>query len=355
MNDPPVKPTMVAIFDSEKNLKILREFFDYVVFGVLDNITTNLTPEESQLMKDEIFPHFKNYLERKGSKSQFQKNVDKMLSRLKLDETLRAYVSSVFETFASQLCSALEDTEEKLVPEDLKRLTEEYIVVRWFDKQVLDSAYRILTLDSVSFSEALETRGMILELFKSFISGGVSFEETSQALKKMLEHYSRREVVLGVTSLILAAMETIKTLNTNKVAEYAKKEPKTISSPVSSFLPPSSKKGVLFDWFRRDIVSPALKNLAANGVLDEKQELEKGITESFMLLVDKVLTLKDFEKRIVSLIKPEIKSEPARTHVAASLISMAELVSEEAEEDSSLEEFIEFIETRKREISRIYG
>jgi uncharacterized membrane-anchored protein YjiN (DUF445 family) len=326
-----------------------------VVFGVLDNITTNLTLEESQLMKDKIFPHFKSYLERKSSKSQFQSKIDEILSKLKLDETLRVYISSVFETFASQLSSELEESEEKIDPEDLKRLTEEYIVVRWFDRQVLDSAYRILTLDSVSYSEALETRGKILELFKSFISGDVSFEETSQALEKMLEHYSRKEVVLGVSSLVLAAMETIKTLNTNKVAEYAKKEPKTINPPVSSFLPPSSKRGILFDWFRRDIVSPALKNLAANGILDEKQELEKGITESFMLLVDKVLTFNDFEKRITSLIKPEIKSEPARTHVAASLISMAELVYEEAEEDPSLEEFIEFIETRQREISRIYG
>nr|MDO8081549.1 hypothetical protein [Candidatus Freyarchaeota archaeon] len=346
---------MAIIFDSEKNLKILREFFDYVVFGVLDNITINLTLEESQLMNDKIFPHFKGYVERKISKSQFQSKVGKILSRFKLDETLRYYISSVFETFASQLCSELEEAESKLAPEDLKRLTEEYVVTRWFDKQVLESAYRILTLDSVSYSEALETRGKILELFKSFISGDLSFEEASQALGKMLEHYSRREVVLGVSSLVLAAMATIKTLNTNKVAEYVKKEPKTISPPVSSFLPPSSRKSILFNWFRKDIVNPALKNLAANGILDEKQELEKGITESFMLLVDKVLTFNDFEKRIVSLIKPEIKSEPARMHVAASLISMAELVYEEAEEDPSLEDFIEFIETRQREISRIYG
>ncbi|MFB0561637.1 MAG: hypothetical protein ACETWM_10560 [Candidatus Lokiarchaeia archaeon] len=346
---------MTAIFDSEKNLKILREFFEYVVFGVLDSILINFTLEKSKLMKEKVFPHFINYVERKIPKSKFHKKVEKILSSLKLEETLRVYILSVFEMLASQLYSELEDTEEKLVPEDLKKITEEYIVIRWFDKQVLEPAYRILTLDSVSYSEALETRGKILELFKAYTSGNVSFEEASQALGKILEYYSRKEVVLGVVSLILGAMETVENLDIHKIAEYAKREPKTISPPVSSFLPPSNKKSILFDWFRKDIVNPALKNLAANGILDEKHEIEKGITESFSLLIDRVLTFKDFEKRIVSLIKPEIKSEPARKHVAASLISMAELVHEEAEEDASLEEFIEFIETRQREINRIYG
>ncbi len=355
MTDFLVNTRMTTIFDSEKNQKILREFFEYVVFGVLDNILVNFSPEETQLMKEKMFPHFMNHLERKTSKSQFQKKVEMILLNLKLEETLRVYIFSVFEMFASQLRSELEENEAKLAPEDLKKLTEEYIVIRWFDKQVLEHSYRILTLDSVSYSEALETRGQILELFKAYTSGNISFEEASQALGKMLEYYSRKEVVLGVISLTLGAMETVKTLGVHKVAEHAKKEPKAISIPVSSFLPPSTKKSVLFDWFRKDIVKPALKNLAANGIFDEKQEIEKGITESFSLLVDRVLTFNDFEKRIVSLIKPEIKSEPARKHVAASLISMAELVHEEAEEDPSLEEFIEFIETRQREINRIYG
>lgn len=350
-----VKSRMTSIFDSEKNQKILKEFFDYVVFGVLDNILINFTLEKSEIMKEKIFPHFIKYVERKISKSNFQKKVEKTLSSLKLEESLRVYMFSVFEMFASQLYSELEENEEKLVPKDLKKITEEYIVIRWFDKQVLEPAYRILTLDSVSYSEALETRGRILELFKAYTSGNVSFEEASQALGKILEYYRRKEVVLGVVSLILGAMETVETLNVHKIAEHAKKEPKTISPPISSFLPPSNKKSILFNWFRKDIVNPALKNLAASGILDEKQELEKGIAESFTLLIDRVLTFKDFEKRIVSLIKPEIKTEPARKHVAASLISMAELVHEEAEEDPSLEEFIEFIETRQREINRIYG
>lgn len=324
---------MSLIFESEKSLKILREFFDYVVFGVLDNITIDLPLEKSQLMKDKIFPHFKSYLEGKISKSQFKSKVDKILSSFKLDETLRVYISSVFETFASQLCSEMEEDEAKIAPEDLKKLTEEYLVTRWFDKQVLEPAHRILTLDSVSYSEALETRSKILELFKSLMLEDLSFEEAAHSLEKIMQHYKRKEVILSLSSLVLAAMTTIKTLNTNKVAEHLKKEPKTISPPVSSFLPPSNEKSILYNWFKKDIVNPALKNLAANGIMDEKQELEKEITESFILLIDKVLTFNDFEKRIVSLIKPEIKSEPARTHVAASLISMAELVYEEAEED----------------------
>lgn len=343
------------MFDSKKNLKLLKEFFECVVFGVLDNILINFAHRDSQLMKEKTFPHFLNYLERKISKSKFQKKVEKILSSLKLEETLRVYISSVFEMFASQLSDELYDAEANFTPEDLLKITEEYIVIRWFDKQVLEPAYRILTLDKVSYSEALETRGKILELFKTFVAGNVSFEEASQALGKILEYYGRREVVLGVVSLVLGAIETVKTLGIHKVAEYAKKEPKIISPPISSFLPPSSKKSVLFDWFKKDIIRPALKNLAANGILDEKQELEKGITESFLLLVDGALTFNDFEKRILSLIKPEIKSEPARKHVAASLISIAELVHEEAEEDPSLEEFIEFIETRQKEVDRLYG
>lgn len=345
----------MTFFDTEKGLKILREFFDYVTFGVLDNITINLTPEKSQLMKDKIFPHFKNYLERKISKSQLQSKIDKVLLKFEMDETLRIYASSVIETFAFQLRSELEEDESNFAPEDLQRLTEEYLVTRWFDKQVLEPAYRILTLDSVSYSEALETRSKILELFNSLMSGEISFDEASHALKKMMKHHKRKGVVLGVSSLVLAAMTTIKTLNITKVAEHVKKEPKSITPPVSNFLPPSNEKSILFNWFRKDIVNPALKNLAANGIIDEKQELEKGITESFMLLVDKVLTFKDFEKRIMSLIKPEIKSEPARTHVAASLISIAELVYEESEEDPSLEEFIEFLENRQKETNRIYS
>ncbi|MEM3586078.1 MAG: hypothetical protein QXO71_02045 [Candidatus Jordarchaeaceae archaeon] len=341
-------------FSNENDLKILREFFDYVVFGVLDNITIEFSAERYQQMKDKVFPHFRSYLEGKISKPQFQSKIDKILLRFKLDKTLRDYIFAVIETFASQLCSKLESG-EPISPEDLKRLTDEYLVIRWFDKQVLEPAYRLLTLDSVGYGEALETRGKILELFKSLISQDVSFEEASHSLEKIMQHYNRKEVVLGVSSLVLAAMATIKKSNIKRVAEYVRKESKITSPPVSSFLPPSGDKGILFNWFRKDIVHPALKNLAANGIVDEKQELEKEITKAFMLLVDGILTLDDFEKRILSLIKPEIKSEPARTHVAASLISMAELVCEEAEEDPSLEEFIEFIETRQKEIDRIYG
>ncbi len=345
---------MPYIFDSEKSLKILREFFEYVVFGVLDSIVTNFV-EKSQIVKEKSFPYFKQRVEGKISEPTFKKKVEKILEGLKLDEALQTYVSSVFETFASQLCDELEEVEPKLTLEDLKRVTDEYIVVKWFDKQVLDPGYRILTLDSVGYSEALETRAKILELFKSFILKEVSYEEAKHALEKMLEVFSRKEVVLGVKSLVLAAMETIKGSDIHKMAENFKKQPKTISVPASSFLPPSDKKGKLFSWFREDIVKPALKNLAANLIFDEKQDLERKITESFILLVDRILTFNDFEKRIAALIKPEIKSEPARTHVAASLLSIAELVHEEAEEDPSLESFIDFIETRQKEINRIYG
>ncbi|GEM_PF-6744025 len=345
---------MPYIFDSEEGLKILREFFEYVVFGVLDSIVANFI-EKSQMVREKVFPYFKKRVEGKISEPAFKKRVEKILEGLKLDEVLQNYVSSVFETFASQLCNELEEADPKLTLKDLERITDEYIVVRWFDKQVLDPGYRILTLDSVGYSEALETRAKILELFKSFISKEVSFEEARHALEKMLEGFSRGEVVLGVKSLVLAAMETIKSSNIHKMAENLKKEPKNISAPASSFLPPSDKKSKLFNWFREDIVKPALKNLAANLILDEKQDLERGITESFILLVDRILTFNDFEKRIVALIKPEIKSEPARTHVAASLLSIAELVHEEAEEDPSLENFIDFIETRQKEINRIYG
>ncbi|MEM3562604.1 MAG: hypothetical protein QXR19_05210 [Candidatus Jordarchaeaceae archaeon] len=345
---------MPYIFDSEENLKILREFFEYVVFGVLDSIVTNFI-EEAPIVREKVFPYFKERVEGKISEALFKKRVEKILADLKLDEALQTYVFSVFETFASQLYNELEEVEHKLTPEDLERVTDEYIVVRWFDKQVLDPGYRILMLDSVGYSEALETRAKILELFKSFISKEVSFEEAKHALEKMLEGFRRKEVVLGVKSLVLAAMETIKMSNIHKMAEHIKKEPKTISAPVSSFLPSSDKKSKLFNWFREDIVKPALKNLAANLISDEKQDLERGITESFILLMDRVLTFNDFEKRIAALIKPEIKSEPARTHVAASLLSIAELVYEEAEEDPSLESFIDFIETRQKEINRIYG
>lgn len=346
---------MVSVFDSEKNLEVLKDFFEYVVLGVLDNIMINFTIEKSQTLREKVFPQFRRYVEGRISKARFQREVMRVLTGIKLEETLREYIFSVLEMFASQLSGEIEESGAKTVLRDLRRITDEYIVLRWFDKQVLDPAYRILVLDSVSYSEALETRGKILELFKSYISESVTFEEASQALGKMLEYHSRREVVLGVVSLVLGAMETIRTLNVSKLAEYAKKEWKSVTPSVSSFLPPSSRKSVLFNWFREDIVNPALKSLAANGILDENQELERRITESFILLVDGVLTFKDFEKRILALIKPEIKSEPARTHVAASLISMAELVHEEAEEDPSLEEFIEFIETRQREINRIYG
>ena len=47
---------MVSVFDSEKNLEVLKDFFEYVVLGVLDNIMINFTIEKSQTLREKVFP-----------------------------------------------------------------------------------------------------------------------------------------------------------------------------------------------------------------------------------------------------------------------------------------------------------
>ncbi|MFX0067731.1 MAG: hypothetical protein ACFFA1_03900 [Promethearchaeota archaeon] len=337
----------------DKYHRAMGDFYYFIVWGMTERLVRELKPPSLDNLKTTIFDPFIRYLEGNMTRSEFEKTIKKELTRYGIDTKIQEYMINIFETFIERLSQILKDAK---TASDLKRVTDEYLIVQWFDKEILETAYTLLALEGTGYGKSLEARGQLLEIIKSFVISDVNLDEAIELVEKLLEANNFRKVLSSaVSSIIIGVLKATKKIGIEKAAQLAKTRIRDLKIPLSGFLKTIDKRGLLIHWFGYEILQPCLRAMEAVGISEDATAIREDIIKSFGLLVDRLLTLEQFHKRIMNLLKPhDKKTQQVKAHVAASIMSVAELIHDELENDPSLGEFTSFLEERQKQRDRFY-
>lgn len=333
--------------------KAMGDFYYFIVWGMTERLVRELKPPSLDNLKKDVFAPFIKYLKGEITESGFRKIIKKELKRYGIDANVQEYIVAIFETFIERLAHILKDVKTAT---DLRRVTNEYLVVQWFDKEILEAAYTLLALDGTGYGKSLEVRGQLLEIVKSFVISDINLDEAKELINKLLEANNLRRVLsIAVSSIMVGVLKATHEVGLEKAAQLAKNRIKELGIPLSVFLKTIDKRGLLVNWFGSEILYPCLRAMEAVGIKEDASATRENIMKSFGLLVDRLLTLQQFQKRIMSFLKPDDKkTQQVKAHVAASILSVAELIHDELENDPTLSDFVSFLEERQRQRDRFY-
>jgi hypothetical protein len=337
-----------------ENEELLNDFFKFVLWPIIERLVLTLSPKKRILLYEKLLTSFKNALSTPATEEDILSFIKRTFVTVNIDDALQKFIVNSLNTFAMQFRTEIgRETNNKEHIQELQGLTAEWILITFFDRELMENIFTLLTLRLRNYESALYIRALFMEIFKAYITEELTFKEAHNIIEELLEEKNIDFAPL-ILSFILPFLDTIQESGKLKVANVLKtKIPPKV--PLSETLDRLDDPNLIFESYA-ETVNVTLAFLKALNL--EKVDLEKikeNTLAGFRLLIDELLTIDDFEKRVKKDLE-HISQLPDRSkaHIIASIVAAAEFIYSEKKVDPSLTHFAKWIAERLEERNRLY-
>ncbi|MFX1519692.1 MAG: hypothetical protein ACFFCD_07215 [Promethearchaeota archaeon] len=338
----------------KENEELLNDFFKFVLWPtIIERLVLTLSPKKRTLLYENLLKSFKNALSTPATEGDILSFVKRTFVTVSIDDALQKFIVSSLTTFAKQFRTEMEsDTDNKKRIRELQGLTAEWILITFFNRELMETVFTLLTLHLRNYESALHIRAMFMEIFKAYITEELTFEEAHDVIEELLEEENIDFTPL-ILSFILPFLDTIQESGKLKVANTLKtKIPPEV--PFSETLDRLDDPNLIFESYA-ETVNVTLAFLKALNLESDLEKIKENTLTGFRLVVDGILTINDFEKRV----KKEVEKIPqlpdaTKAHIIASIVAAAEFIYSEKKVDPTLTHFTKWIAERIEERKRLY-
>ncbi len=337
----------------KENEELLKDFFKFVFWPIIERLVLTLTPKKRNLLHEKLLKSFKNALITPVTEEDIFSFMKRTFDTGDIDEALQQFIVNSLTTFAKQFKTEVEiatDIEERI--QDLKGLTAEWILITFFDRQLMETVFTLLTLRLRNYESALHIRAFIIEIFKAYITEEITFEEAHDTIEVLLEENNIDFAPL-VLSFILPFLDTIRKFGKIKIAHALKTK---ISSEIalSQTQERMDDPLLIFECYA-ETVNVTLAFLQGLNLEIDLEKIKENTLTGFRLVMEGLLTIDDFEKRV----KQELEQIPQlpdanKAHIIASIVASAELIYSEKKLDPTLAQFSKWMAERIEERNKLY-
>ena len=337
----------------KENEDLLNDFFKFVFWPIIERLVLTLTPKKRSLLHEKLLNSFKNALIAPVTEEDIFSFIKRTFDTVDIDDALQQFIVNSLTTFAKQFKTEVEiatDIEERI--QDLKGLTAEWILITFFDRELMETVFTLLTLRLRNYEFALHIRAQIMEIFKVYIIEEITFEEAHDIIEILLEE-NNIDIAPLVLSFILPFLDTIRESGKFKIAQALKtKIPPEVA--FSETLDRMDDPRLIFECYA-ETVNVTLAFLKALNLEIDLEKIKENTLAGFRLLLDGLLTVDDFEKRV----KNELEEVPqlpdaSKAHIIASIVAAAEFIYSEKKVDPTLAQFSKWMAERIEERNRLY-
>ena len=336
---------------SNENEELLNDFFKFVLWPIIERLVLTLSPKKRTLLYEKLLKSFKNALSTPTTEEDILSFVKRTFISANIDDALQNFIVNSITTFAKQFRVEMDsnmDASERM--HELQELTAEWILITFFDRELMETVFTLLSLRLRNYESVLHIRARIMAVFKAFIAEDITFEEAHDTIEGLLEDIDFAPLVL---SFILPFLDTVRDLGKQTVAQTLKtKIPPEL--PLSETLDRLDDPTLIFESYA-ETVNVTLAFLKALNLESNLEKIKKNTLEGFRLVVNGLLTIDDFEKRV----KKELEQIPqlpdaSKAHIIASIVAAAEFIYSEKKMDPTLTNFTKWMAERIEQRNRLY-
>jgi len=337
----------------KENEELLNDFFKFVFWPIIERLVLPLTPKKRSLLHEKLLNSFKNALIAPITEEDIFSFIKRTFDTVDIDDALQQFIVNSLTTFAKQFKTEVEiatDIEERI--QDLKGLTAEWILITFFDRELMETIFTLLTLRLRNYESALHIRAFIIEIFKAYITEEITFEEAHDTIEVLLEENNIDFAPL-ILSFILPFLDTIRELGKLKIAHALKTKipPEVALSRTQELM---DDPLLIFQCYA-ETVNVTLAFLNGLNLEIDLEKIKESTLTGFRLVMDGLLTINDFEKRVKQELTqiPQL-SDASKAHIIASIVASAELIYSEKKVDPTLAQFGKWMAERIEERKRLY-
>jgi hypothetical protein len=336
-----------------ENDELLNDFFKFVFWPIIERLVLTLTPKKRSLLHEKLLKSFKNSLITPITEEDLLSFLKQTFETVAIEDSLQQFIVNSLTTFSNQFRTEVNNitANEKYV-QDLKGLTAEWILITFFDRELMETVFTLLTLRLRSYELALHIRAFIMEIFKAYITEEITFEEAHDTIEVLLEENNIDFAPL-VLSFILPFLDTIREFGKFKISHTLKTKipPEVALSQTQDHI---DDPFLIYECYA-ETVNVTLAFLKGLNLKIDLEKIKDNTLIGFRLVMEGLLTINDFEKRIKQELE-QISQLPdaSKAHIIASIVASAELIYSEKKIDPTLAQFSKWMAERIEERNRIY-
>ncbi len=375
----------MSAFPEGKQRTVVPWFFKYVAWPALRHLLSDLFPPGDMAgIRETLEAAFTETVQRAmndpdSATGHLLESINGDARMNPAPEWIKKMLVSVLDEFTKTITRYFKSTTPE--NEDLIEYVENAMILYLFDVIFWKFPHDMLIMHSrLPVSSLAEIKEKLLEQLRRYLDGDITLKEAKRAAASFLETSELDNDLAHeiIVSYIANFYEIINALDPQRLHEFIEDFSRTRGAFLESSHTPEadepSKKGVL-RWFEQDVVNVSIKSIAElypELTPESIADWKVAITRDLELVLQNLLSLDDFEKRLLvrlklpklefDIEKPGDETEPEehfmhiedRGGALETIIASAELIYQEAQKDATLKDLATRIESKKKSLDNLY-